>query len=49
LENLVDYWLSHATEDEFDAFIRSYIIDDIDECADGRGISRFREKLLETT
>ena len=49
LENLIDYWLYHTTEDEFDEFIRRYIVNEIDECADGRGISRFREKLLETT
>ena len=49
LEQLVEHWLTRNTDEEFDAFIRNHVIDDIDECADGRGISRFREKLLETT
>jgi polysaccharide biosynthesis PFTS motif protein len=48
LNSLVQYWLFSCTDEEFDAYILENIIGEIDAYADGRGITRFRDKLLET-
>lgn len=45
LKRVIDYWLNEITDEEFNAFLTTYILNELDEYLDGLAITRFRSLL----
>jgi hypothetical protein len=45
LKRVIDYWLNEITDEEFNAFLTTHILNELDEYLDGLAITRFRSLL----
>jgi polysaccharide biosynthesis PFTS motif protein len=48
LEKLVEYWFKNTGSDELEHYINKWIIPEIDKFADGKGLTRFRNLLIQS-
>ena len=46
-DNIVKYWLYEVNDAQFDEYIDTYVKGELDSCADGKAITRFRKLLSE--
>jgi len=45
LKENVNYWMNEITPDDYELFLTTFILGDLDKYLDGHAISRFRKKL----